>query len=74
MRILKEVNIDSWVYLKKCCNCFSELEINANDIECNSLFYELYFTCPICKDRNVLEYLEIPNKIITNIKDKLGNI
>lgn len=33
---------------------YHALEIDANDIELNSLYYELYFTCPICKEKNDL--------------------
>ena len=60
MKILKEVNVNSWSCIKTCFHCLSELEIDANDIELNSLYYELYFTCPICKERNALENSEIP--------------
>lgn len=70
MKILKEVNIDSWAYIKKCYYCFSELEINADDLKLNSLYDELYFTCPLCKEANALEYSELPY----NLRVKLGNI
>lgn len=63
MKVLKEVNVNNWSCIKVCFHCFSELEINANDIELNSLYYELYYTCPVCKQRNLIEDSETPHNL-----------
>ena len=70
MKVLKEVNIDSWTCIQKCYYCFSELEINADDIQLDSQYDELYCACPICKETNAFESSEIPY----NIRVKLEGI
>lgn len=73
MRILKKVNIDRWRHIKKCYYCFSELEINQNDVKYDNCS-KLYFTCSVCKSINKLECSEIPHSVMDHIGYRLEYI
>lgn len=73
MKILKSVDVESWVYTEKCNDCDSELELDINDIEYDfdvSNQVDCYgFTCIVCDNVQDLNCLSLPKLI--KLKSKL---
>lgn len=71
MKILKQMDIDSWSHTLVCQICDSRLQIDKNDIKCESYpgnardpSYETYsVTCEVCKTIIMISESKIPKLV-----------